>query len=179
MAFTPPIRRSSDSKPSNRLQSSDKRSGETKSGSQAKMPPSRTWLWFLLVLVANYLIVRFLVPGPEAPVTIPYTFFKEEVAKHNVKSIYSQGESITGRFVIGNFFRGIHAGHDGKFLLDSIVTLRCYLNRASRRKRSNSGNLKCFFSSEPEGLAILARFEFQRQNSHSHQIAAVNALVEI
>jgi len=63
------------------------------------MPPSRTWLWFVLVLVANYLIVRFLVPGPEAPVTIPYTFFKEEVAKHNVKSIYSQGESITGRFV--------------------------------------------------------------------------------
>ncbi|MGN6733987.1 MAG: ATP-dependent metallopeptidase FtsH/Yme1/Tma family protein, partial [Candidatus Binatia bacterium] len=62
------------------------------------MPPSRTWLWFLLVLVANYLIVRFLVPGPEAPITVPYTFFKEEVAKHNVKSIYSQGESITGRF---------------------------------------------------------------------------------
>jgi cell division protease FtsH len=62
------------------------------------MPPSRTWLWFLMVLVANYLIVRFLVPSPEAPVTVPYTFFKEEVAKHNVKSIYSQGESITGRF---------------------------------------------------------------------------------
>jgi cell division protease FtsH len=62
------------------------------------MPPSRTWLWFLIVLVANYLIVKFLIPGPEAPVTIPYTFFKEEVAKHNVKSIYSQGESITGRF---------------------------------------------------------------------------------
>src|ERR1044071_4381301 len=99
MAFTPPTRRNIDSKPNNRLQSNDKRSGDAKGGSPAKMPPSRTWLWFLLVLVANYLIVRFLVPGPEAPVTIPYTFFKEEVAKHNVKSIYSQGESITGRFV--------------------------------------------------------------------------------
>ena len=98
MAFTPPIRRKSDSKPSSRLPSTDNRNGDAKSGSQAKMPPSRTWLWFLLVLGANYLIVRFLIPGPEAPVTIPYTFFKEEVAKHNVKSIYSQGESITGRF---------------------------------------------------------------------------------
>ena len=62
------------------------------------MPPSRTWLWFLMVLLANYLVVRFLIPSPEAPITVPYTFFKEEVAKHNVKSIYSQGESITGRF---------------------------------------------------------------------------------
>ena len=99
MAFTPPTRRNSDSKPSNRLQSNDKKSGDVKTGSPSKMPPSRTWLWFLLVLLANYLIVRFLVPGPESPVTIPYTFFKEQVAKHNVKSIYSQGESITGRFV--------------------------------------------------------------------------------
>src|SRR5262249_49090482 len=87
------------SKPSNRLQSNDKKSGDAKTGSPSKMPPSRTWLWFLLVLLANYLIVRFLVPGPESPVTIPYTFFKEQVAKHNVKSIYSQGESITGLFV--------------------------------------------------------------------------------
>jgi cell division protease FtsH len=55
-------------------------------------------LWFVIVLLANYLIVKFLIPGPGAPVTIPYTFFKEEVAKHNVKAIYSQGESISGRF---------------------------------------------------------------------------------
>src|SRR6185503_14176879 len=98
MAFTPPTRRKSDSKPSSRLPSTDNRNGDAKGGSQTKMPPSRTWLWFLLVMGANYLIVRFLIPGPEGPVTIPYTFFKEEVAKHNVKSIYSQGESITGRF---------------------------------------------------------------------------------
>jgi len=29
---------------------------------------------------------------------VPYTFFKEEVSKGNVQAIYSQGESITGRF---------------------------------------------------------------------------------
>jgi cell division protease FtsH len=49
-------------------------------------------------LLANYLMVRFLFPSPEAPVTVPYTFFKEEVGKRNVEAIYSQGESITGRF---------------------------------------------------------------------------------
>jgi cell division protease FtsH len=52
----------------------------------------------LAILLANYLMVKFLFPGPEAPLTVPYTFFKEEVGKRNVESIYSQGESITGRF---------------------------------------------------------------------------------
>ena len=63
-----------------------------------KMPPGKTWLWLLGVLLANYLLVRFLLPSPEAPVTIPYTLFKEQVGKGNVQAIYSQGESITGRF---------------------------------------------------------------------------------
>jgi cell division protease FtsH len=63
-----------------------------------KMPPGRTWLWFLGILLANYLVAKLLFPGPEGPVTVPYTFFKQEVAKGNVEAIYSQGESITGRF---------------------------------------------------------------------------------
>jgi cell division protease FtsH len=62
------------------------------------MPPGKTWLWLLAVLLANYFLVRFLLPSPEAPVTVPYTLFKQEVAKGNVAAIYSQGESITGRF---------------------------------------------------------------------------------
>ena len=62
------------------------------------MPPGRTWLWFVGILLANYLVMRLLIPSPEAPVTIPYTLFKEEIGKGNVESIYSQGESITGRF---------------------------------------------------------------------------------
>jgi len=62
------------------------------------MPPGRTWLWLLAVLLINYLFVKLLIPGPEAPVTVPYTFFKEEVGKGNVESIYSRGDSIKGRF---------------------------------------------------------------------------------
>ncbi len=37
-------------------------------------------------------------PGPEAPVTVPYTLFKEEVGKGNVQAIYSRGDTLTGRF---------------------------------------------------------------------------------
>ena len=91
-------RRNSDSAPAGRVQPADRRPGAAKGTGQAKMPPRRTWLWFVLVLLANYLLVRLLMPSPEAPVTVPYTLFKEEVRKGNVKAIYSRGETITGRF---------------------------------------------------------------------------------
>ena len=91
-------RRNSDSAPAGRVQPADSRPGAPKGTGQAKMPPRRTWLWFVLILLANYLLVRLLMPGPEGPVTVPYTLFKEEVGKGNVEAIYSQGETITGRF---------------------------------------------------------------------------------
>src|SRR5215207_1398092 len=65
---------------------------------QSTMPPARSWLWFALILLANFLLVRFLFPGPEAPVEVPYTFFKEEVRAGNVEAIYSQGDTVEGRF---------------------------------------------------------------------------------
>jgi cell division protease FtsH len=67
-------------------------------GGQSAMPPRRTWLWFALILLANILLVRFIVPGPEAPLEVPYTFFKEQVRAGNVEAIYSQGDSVEGRF---------------------------------------------------------------------------------
>ena len=63
-----------------------------------RMPPRKTWLWFVLVLVANFLLVRLLMPAAESPTTVPYTLFKEEVRKGNVQEIHSQGDTITGRF---------------------------------------------------------------------------------
>src|SRR5829696_6786525 len=65
---------------------------------QSTMPPRRSWLWFALILLANFLLVRFLFPSPEAPVEVPYTFFKEEVRAGNVEAIYSQGDTVEGRF---------------------------------------------------------------------------------
>ncbi|HEX6050720.1 MAG TPA: ATP-dependent zinc metalloprotease FtsH [Gemmatimonadaceae bacterium] len=62
------------------------------------MPPRRMWLSFLIILVANILLVRFLFPNPDEAVKVPYTLFKAEVAKRNVERIYSRGASLTGRF---------------------------------------------------------------------------------
>ena len=67
-------------------------------GTTPNMPPRRTWITFLVVLLANYMLVRFLFPGPEAAIVVPYTAFKQEVAKGNVDAIYAKGESIEGRF---------------------------------------------------------------------------------
>ena len=65
-------------------------------GGRSTMPPRRTWLWFALILLANLLLVRLILPGPEAPVEVPYTFFKEEVRAGNVEAIYSQGDTDCG-----------------------------------------------------------------------------------
>jgi cell division protease FtsH len=52
----------------------------------------------MLIVLANYFLVRLLMPSPEGPVTVPYTLFKQEVSKGNVEAIHSQGYTITGRF---------------------------------------------------------------------------------
>ena len=64
----------------------------------AGWPPRRMWLVFLLVLAANFIVTSFFAPGAEAPITVPYTVFKQEVIKDNVESIYSRGEVLEGRF---------------------------------------------------------------------------------
>ncbi|MGH7365580.1 MAG: ATP-dependent zinc metalloprotease FtsH [Candidatus Rokuibacteriota bacterium] len=88
--------RKSDS-PAGRTRPADTKPGATGTG-QVKMPSRKTWLWFVLALLVNFLLVRLLMPGTEGPVTVPYTLFKEQVGKRNVQAIYSQGDTITGRF---------------------------------------------------------------------------------
>lgn len=86
------------STPTSRLQPAASGPGTRKNLEQAKVPPGKTWLWFVLILLVNFFVGRFLLPSSEAPVTVPYTFFKQEVGKRNVAAIYSQGDTITGRF---------------------------------------------------------------------------------
>jgi cell division protease FtsH len=62
------------------------------------MPPRRTLTWFLLILAINFLVVRYMFPRAGAPVTVPYTLFRDQVTKRNVEAIYSRGEKITGHF---------------------------------------------------------------------------------
>ena len=63
-----------------------------------KMPSPRAWLIFLAILLVNFFLMRTLFPGPDAPLTIPYTTFKEQVQADNVKSLYSRGTRLEGRF---------------------------------------------------------------------------------
>ncbi len=65
-----------------------------------KMPPRKTWIWFILILVANFMLGKFLLPGPEKPSIVPYTLFKDQVSKYNVQAIFSRGDTITGRFKV-------------------------------------------------------------------------------
>jgi cell division protease FtsH len=62
------------------------------------MPPRNTWKWFFAILLLNFLLVRLLTPVADAPITVPYTLFKQEVEKRNVQAIFSRGENISGRF---------------------------------------------------------------------------------
>jgi len=48
------------------------------------MPPRRAWLTFLLVVLANYALMRFLIPGADEPVKVPYTLFKLQAERRNV-----------------------------------------------------------------------------------------------
>lgn len=66
----------------------------------AKPPlPKRSWYWFAIIVVLNVWFVRsFFADGVDAPVSVPYTLFKVEVERGNVKEVYGKGEQITGVF---------------------------------------------------------------------------------
>ena len=68
-----------------------------KAGVDANLPPRKSWLVFLVILLVNYFLVRSLFPAPGDPLTIPYTIFKAQANKGNVASIYSRGTSVEGR----------------------------------------------------------------------------------
>jgi cell division protease FtsH len=63
-----------------------------------RLPPSRTWITFLVIMAINYFVVRYFFNDEETPLSVPYTVFKAEAERGNVASIYSQGANIEGRF---------------------------------------------------------------------------------
>src|SRR5690606_8502435 len=67
-------------------------------GQTPQIPPRKSWLIFLAIVLGNYLLVRLLFPGAGEPMSVPYTVFKAEAGKRNVEVTYSRGTSIEGRF---------------------------------------------------------------------------------
>ena len=60
------------------------------------MPP-RWWVIFLVMLMANWFLMRAFYPVPNF-VDVSYTFFTGEVAAGNVAEVISQGDVIQGSF---------------------------------------------------------------------------------
>lgn len=63
------------------------------------VPTSRLWMVFLILIGINFFLVKMFYKDPSDPIKIPYTLFKEEVLKNNVKAIYTKGEVLSGRFI--------------------------------------------------------------------------------
>jgi len=61
------------------------------------MRSPRFWVTLLVLLALNWLLVPLLLPEPQDRVSVPYTFFKQQVASGNVSEITSRGEDIQGQ----------------------------------------------------------------------------------
>jgi cell division protease FtsH len=61
--------------------------------------PRHIWLWFLVALLVNFVVTRYMVPPADEPIVVPYTVFKAQVAAGNVAEIYAQGANVEGRFL--------------------------------------------------------------------------------
>src|SRR6266498_320072 len=58
----------------------------------------RFWIVMAILLALNGLLAPLLFPEPQDRITVPYTFFKQQVADGNVASITSRGEAVQGMF---------------------------------------------------------------------------------
>jgi hypothetical protein len=58
----------------------------------------RFWIPLLMLLALIWLLAPLFLPQPQDRVTVPYTFFKQQVAAGTVSEITSRGEDIQGLF---------------------------------------------------------------------------------
>ncbi len=76
------------------------REGSSPEGNEQKGKINyKMYLWFIGLLILNYFIGKYFADRMSELEKIPYTVFKEEVLKHNVKEIYSKGSSLSGNFI--------------------------------------------------------------------------------
>ncbi len=67
-------------------------------GMFGRMRAPNFWIALLVLLAINWFLVPLIFPEANDRVTVPYTFFKEQVAAGNVQEITSRGEDIQGTF---------------------------------------------------------------------------------
>ena len=71
-------------------------SKDTPAGAR-RMWPQPWWLIAMAILIVNYVLTRMFSPESTA-ITVPYTFFKQQVEAGNVESVTSLRDSISGKF---------------------------------------------------------------------------------
>ncbi len=64
---------------------------------QQWLRPQPWWLIFVVVLMANYMVMRVFSPEPSL-LAVSYSFFKQQVVAGNVENVTSEGDSIRGSF---------------------------------------------------------------------------------
>jgi len=62
-----------------------------------KLQPRPSWLMILILLAANWILMKMLMPTPTY-LNIPYTVFKQQAQAGNVESVTSEGDAIQGTF---------------------------------------------------------------------------------
>ena len=72
------IENKSDFESSFKSPSSNKKPETQKNTTRLNMPPRQTWIWFIVILIINFLIMKLMIPSPKEPITIPYTLFKKK-----------------------------------------------------------------------------------------------------
>jgi cell division protease FtsH len=84
----------------------EKRGATATSGDRDGQPPSwldtfrtpRFWVTLLILMALNWFIAPLLFPEVNDRVSVPYTFFKQQVVAGNVSEITSRGDDIQGLF---------------------------------------------------------------------------------
>lgn len=79
--------------------------------------------------------------------------------------------------VVGDFLGSIDAGDGLERFLSAIVGFGAHGDRFFRFQRRDAFDGEGFVAGEAERFASLAGFEFEGQNAHADEIAAVNSLV--
>lgn len=75
--------------------------------------PRFWWLWFLVLLVVNFLLVSLLLPIPGEDTKVPYTLFREQITAGNVEEIYVRGNMVEGTFQEPVTYSPVKSGQEG------------------------------------------------------------------
>src|SRR5713101_4880050 len=79
--------------------------------------------------------------------------------------------------IVGDFFGGVGAGGDGEGFFFSVGGAGADTKNFSRRERGDAFDIEHLVAGESERGAVFAGLELKRENAHTDEVAAMDALV--